>query len=65
MNMSRMKDVVTLDAEIVNITFTPQGHTYICELLVHESIVNNLPCTYFVTKSMSSQVVFVHVLFPT
>jgi hypothetical protein len=27
MNMSRMKDVVTLDAEIVNITFIPQGHT--------------------------------------
>jgi hypothetical protein len=26
MNMSRMKDV-TLEAEVVNITFTPQGHT--------------------------------------
>jgi hypothetical protein len=64
-NMFMMKDVATLDAKVVNITFTPQGHTYICELLVHESIVNNLPCTYFVTKSMSSQVVFVHVLFPT
>jgi hypothetical protein len=44
-----MKDVATLDAKVVNKTFTPQGHTYIYELLVHESIVNNLPCTYFVT----------------
>jgi len=48
-NMSRMKDVVTLDAKVVNITFTPQGHTYIYELLVNDSIENNLPCTYFVT----------------
>jgi hypothetical protein len=49
MKMSRMKDAVILDGKVVNITFTPQGHTYIYELLVHESIVNNLPCTYFVT----------------
>ncbi len=47
-NMSRMKDVATLDGKVVNIIFTPQGHTYIYELLVHESTVNNLPCTYFV-----------------
>jgi len=64
-NMFTMKDVATLDAKVVNITFTPQGHTYICELLVHESIVNNLPHTYFVTKLVSFQVVFVHILFPT
>jgi hypothetical protein len=44
-----MKDVATSDAKVVSITFTPQGHTYIYELLVHESIVNNLPCTYFLT----------------
>ncbi len=62
-NMSRMKDVVTLDAKVVNITFTPQGHTYIYELLVNDSIENNLPCTYFVTI-VFSQVVFVHILFP-
>jgi hypothetical protein len=47
--MSKLKHVATLDAKVVNITFTPQGHTYIYELLVHESTVNNLPCTYFVT----------------
>jgi hypothetical protein len=47
-NMFRMKDVTTLDAKVVNINFTPQGHIYIYELLVHESIVNNLSCTYFV-----------------
>jgi hypothetical protein len=52
MNMFRMKDTTILDAKVVNITFTPQGHTYIYELLVHESIVNNLPCTYFVTISV-------------
>jgi hypothetical protein len=46
--MSRMKDVATLDGKVVNITFTPQGYTYIYELLVHESIVKNLLCTYFV-----------------
>jgi hypothetical protein len=51
-NMSRMKDVATLDAKVVNITFTPQGHTYIYELLVHESTINNLRCTYFVTISV-------------
>jgi hypothetical protein len=49
MKMSRMKDLVTLDGKVFNITFTPQGHTYIYEILVHESIFNNLPCTYFVT----------------
>jgi hypothetical protein len=64
-NMSMMKDVANVDAMVVNITFTPQGHTYIYELLVHESTSNNLPRTYFVTKSVSSQVVFVHILFPT
>jgi hypothetical protein len=48
-NISRMKDVATLDAKVVNITFTPQGHTYIYELLVQQSTINNLPCTYFVT----------------
>jgi hypothetical protein len=48
-NMSRIKNVATLYAKVVNITLTPQGHTYIYELLVHKSIVNNLPCTYFVT----------------
>jgi hypothetical protein len=47
-NISRMKDIATLDAKVVNITFT-QGHTYIYELLVQESTINNLPCTYFVT----------------
>ncbi len=26
-NMFRMKDVVTLDAKVVNITFRPEGHT--------------------------------------
>jgi hypothetical protein len=25
----RMKDVTTLNAKVVNIAFTPQGHTYI------------------------------------
>jgi hypothetical protein len=49
MIIARMKDATTLDAKVVNISFTPQGHIYIYELLVHESIVNNLPCTYFVT----------------
>jgi len=44
-----MKDVATLDAKVVNITFTTQGHTYIYELLVHESTINNLPCTYSIT----------------
>jgi hypothetical protein len=47
--MFRLKDVATLNVKVVNITFTPQRHTYIYSLLVHESIVNNLPCTYFVT----------------
>jgi hypothetical protein len=47
--MFRMKDATTLDAKVVNIIFTSQGYTYIYELLVHESTVNNLPCTYFVT----------------
>jgi hypothetical protein len=64
-NMSRMKDVASLDAKVVNITFTTQGHTYIYELLVHESTVNNLPHTYFVTKLVFSQLVFFHILFPT
>ncbi len=49
MNMARMKNATTLDAKVVNISFTPKGHIYIYELLVHESIVSNLPCTYFVT----------------
>ncbi len=49
MNMVRMKDVVTLDVKVVSITFISQGHTYIYELLVHELIVNNLSCTYFVS----------------
>jgi len=49
MNMSKIKDVATLDTKVVNITFTSQGRTCIYELLVHESTVNNLPCTYFVT----------------
>ncbi len=40
MNMFRMKDVVTLDAKVVSITFTSQEHTYIYELLIHELIVN-------------------------
>jgi hypothetical protein len=44
-----MKNATTFDAKVVNITFTPQRHTYIYELLVHELIVNNLPCTYFVS----------------
>jgi hypothetical protein len=48
-NISRMKDVATLDAKVVNITFTPKGYTYIYELLVQESTINNLPCTCFVT----------------
>jgi hypothetical protein len=48
-NMFRMKDVVTLDAKVVSITLISQGHTYIYELLVHELIVNNLPCTHFVS----------------
>jgi hypothetical protein len=51
-NMSKMKNVATLDAKVVNITFTPQGHTYIYELLVHESTINNIQCTYFVTISV-------------
>jgi len=49
MNMAMMKDATTLDAKVVNISFTPKGHIYIYELLVHESNVSNLPCTYFVT----------------
>jgi hypothetical protein len=48
-NMFRMKNATTLDAKVVNITFTPQRHTYIYDLLVHEFIVNNQPCTYFVS----------------
>ncbi len=48
-NMFRMKDATHLQCQGVNITFIPQGHTYIYELLVHESTINNLPCTYFVT----------------
>lgn len=41
-NMFKMKDASTLDAKVVNINFTPQGHTYIYQLLVHESTINNL-----------------------
>jgi hypothetical protein len=48
----------TLNAKVVNITFIPQGHTYIYELLVHESTINNLPCTYFVTIGVA-QILFV------
>jgi hypothetical protein len=63
MNMFRMKDTTILDAKVVNITFTPQGHTYIYELSIHESTITNLPCTYFVTIGVSSQVL-VQILFP-
>jgi len=47
-NMVRMKDVATLDAKVVNVTFT-HGHDYIYELLICESTINNLPFTCFVT----------------
>jgi hypothetical protein len=51
-NMFWLKDVATSNDKLVNITFTPQRHTYIYSLLVHESIVDNLPCTYFVTNGV-------------
>jgi hypothetical protein len=63
MNMARMKDVTTLDAKVVNISFTPQEHIYIYELLVHESTINNLPCITL-SQLVSSQVVFVQISFP-
>jgi hypothetical protein len=53
MNMARMKDVTTLDVKVVNISFTLKRHIYIYELLVHESIVSNLPCTYLVAIGVS------------
>jgi hypothetical protein len=40
-------DPWSLWCKVVNIIFTPQKHTYIYELLVHESILT-LPCTHFV-----------------
>jgi hypothetical protein len=51
-NASQQTCFATLNVKLVNITFTPQRHTYIYSLLVHESIVNNLPCTYFVTNGV-------------
>ncbi len=63
MNMVRMKNAITLDAKVVNISFTPQGHIYIYELLVHKSIVSNLHAPSL-SQLVSSQVVFVQILFP-
>jgi hypothetical protein len=61
--MARMNDACTLDANVVNIIFGPQGHIYIYELSIHESTITNLPCTYFVTIGVSSQIL-VQILFP-
>jgi hypothetical protein len=46
------ENVATLDAKVINITFTFQGYIYIYELLIHESTINNLPCTYFVISGV-------------
>jgi len=46
------ENVATLDAKVINITFTFQRYIYIYELLVHESIINNLPCTCFVISGV-------------
>lgn len=51
-NMAWMKDVVCLDVKVVNITFIPQGYTYIYEWLVHESTITNMLYTYFFTILM-------------
>ncbi len=48
-NMFTPKDAATLGVKVVNMTFTLQRHTYIYSFLVHESIVKNLLCIYFVT----------------
>jgi hypothetical protein len=50
--MAWMKDVVRLDVKVVNITFTPQGYTYIYELLGHKSTITNMSYTYFFTILM-------------
>jgi len=63
MNMARMKDATTLDAKVVNISFTLQENIYIYGMLVHESTINNLPCITL-SQLVSSQVVFVQILFP-
>jgi hypothetical protein len=48
LNMARIKDVITLAANLVNVTFAFYGHTYIYELgLVCESIIiTNLSRAY-------------------
>ncbi len=46
------ENVATLDAKVITITFTFQGYIYIYKLWVHESTINNLPCTYFVISGV-------------
>jgi hypothetical protein len=61
--MVRMKDVATLDAKVVNTTFTHEGHNYIYELLTCEQL--SITChSPTLSQLVFSQVVFVQILFP-